>query len=973
MNQMKLPISVLYVEDDPAIRLLVRLILEKNVETVYIAQNGQVGLDLYKQHTPDVVISDVAMPVMDGMKMARLIKTVNPKATIIITTAHDRTDFLLEAIDIGIDQYLVKPVQQTKLLATLERCATNVLLEKQVTHQNELIHKLSSAVEQSSSMTLILNTREEIEYCNQRFCEVTGYTTEDVMGRTITSLLIEDSFIEHVRQNFVAALEGQSLDEEIQNKKKNGTLFWSSMSCSPIRNPDGAVTHVVNTIDDITKRKLAEQELKHTKEQLEAVLNAVPSVISWIGNDLRYQGINQYMADMFGMEASDSIGKVVGFRRDQDDEFPIFVQEFFTSSVESDSREVALHLGPNREQKTYMIVAKKYNNGSEAVFAGIDITERKQLENTMRQVNEELERRVQERTAELMQAKEVAEMANRAKSTFLANMSHELRTPLNGILGLNSLLLSAENLTAKQHEYLVMTKTSADTLLYIINDILDISKIEAEKLELEQLPMNIKSIVAETVAFFKPNAQSKGLQLHCTIDDTIPEFLIGDAVRFNQILTNFLGNAVKFTETGSVLVNAKLVNGSIEVGKEASFKAEIECSVTDTGIGIAPEKADKLFKSFSQIDPSFTRRYGGTGLGLAIAKQLVEMMGGDVYFQSAEGEGSTFVFRVRLPLAVPSSVSINKVGKDHAQSSHTSQPSPDSSPSKRLQILLAEDSTINQMVILETLGSQPKTADWQITIANNGEEAVEAVRTTTFDLVLMDVQMPQMDGLAATTIIRNREKNEQSELSLPKSADSARAKHLPIIGLTAHASQADAAMCREAGMDDVVTKPINFDKFYAAINRAMGQTDWALQHQSFEQYASKQSSAVGNNKQQPFSQPFSAPPEMTMLVRSLNGKIDVVEKLISHFVREYKVELQLIREAINAQDVERIAQLAHKLKSAVGNFGAKKSMELCDILELTAKTAQTDALRLSETTLVVEHLSQEFASLEAYLLSGAWK
>ncbi len=812
----RLPITVLYVEDDPAIRLLVKLILDKTVAKVHVAQNGEEGLKLYQSLRPDVVISDVSMPIMDGMKMAREIKALNPKAIVIITTAHDRTDFLLDAIEIGIDQYLVKPVQQVKLFAALERCTQTVLLERQVSEQNAMIRSI--------------------------------------------------------------------------------------------------------------------------KEQLEAVLNAVPSMISWIGSDLRYRGVNQAMADSFGLTAAECIGKEVGYMNFASEDFPTFVREFFDSPVRYEQRELVMSGQDDYalRPRTFLMIAQKYHDGSEAVFVGVDITERKQLEVRLKSLNEELEQRVAERTTELLQAKELAEAASRAKSTFLANMSHELRTPLNGIIGLTSLMMGAENLTPKQLEYMQMTKISADTLLHIINDILDISKIEAEKLELEWVPINVKRVMQETIQFFLPTAQNKHLQLTWYLDERIPERLMGDAVRLKQILTNFLGNALKFTHKGGVSVD-------VTVREITDDDVVLECSVTDTGIGIAAEKQERLFQSFSQADASFTRRYGGTGLGLAIAKQLAEMMRGGVRFVSEEGRGSTFTFWVRLPLV--EAVLAEQLGA--ATSTNADAPAlPAILSEKPLRILLAEDSQINQMVVVETFNVH----QWHIVVANNGEEAVQAFRKAAqsgnpFDVVLMDVQMPKMDGLAATTIIRSQQSGA----------------HTPIIGLTAHATRHDAEICFEAGMNDVVTKPIDFDRLYDAMARLLLTT---------AETPAQDSDDAGNVV--PVASSTVLPPaDLRRLYQAVNYKMETMERLVTYFVNAYKDDVTLLQTAVERGDAEGLHKAAHKLKSAVGNFGARRIVDLCHELETLGFA--NSAASMATAPHILATLKTELHNLEQYFVSDAWK
>jgi len=382
--------------------------------------------------------------------------------------------------------------------------------------------------------------------------------------------------------------------------------------------------------------------------------------------------------------------------------------------------------------------------------------------------------------AALRQARHAMLEAARAKAEFVANVSHEVRTPMTAILGMTDLALETE-LTAEQREYLTAVRSAADELLALLEDLLDFSALDACRLAVQRVPFSLRESVGDSVRTHEPRAQDRDLALTCEIAPSVPDAVVGDPRRLRQVIEKLVDNAIKFTAQGGVAVRVD--------AEVAADEVLLHCSVADTGIGIPREQQETIFEPFVQGDGSATRRYGGTGLGLAIASDVVQLMGGNIWVESEAGRGSTFHFTVRLaqePLSPPAP---------------DRRPAPLRGGAGGLHVLLAEDNAVNRKVAVRLLEKRGHT----VVAVEDGRQALRALDGERFDIALMDVQMPEMDGFEATAAVRARERVEGG--------------HLPIVALTAYAMKGDRERCLEAGMDAYVAKPVNADELFATLER----------------------------------------------------------------------------------------------------------------------------------------------------------
>ena len=626
-----------------------------------------------------------------------------------------------------------------------------------------------------------------ITFANETFCRLIGKPAEQLIGRTDYDFSPPELAQKYQRDNQRVAATGTAL-HAIEENRLDGLLSFYEVWKLPVYNAAGQVIEIQAVFWDVTEREENRAALARERDLLRTLMDSLPDLIYVKDVNGRYITVNRSLQRLWGNPSLESIvGKTV-FDFVGDDlagtysQVDLDVLRHDRAVVDSEEQ-VVTSTGEQRVySSTKVPLHDQFGNVTGLVGIDRDITRRKRAE------------------VELRQAREAADAANRAKSDFLANMSHEIRTPLNAVIGITDLLLDAAPVD-KDREYLEIIRDSGESLMVVINDILDFSKIEAGRLELESSDFNLPEVVRNATRALVLRARNKELGLTCELDHHLPEWVKGDSTRLRQVLTNLIGNAIKFTSRGNVVVSVRFL-------ADCDDGAQLQFRVLDTGIGIPADKLCHIFQAFAQADASTTRRFGGTGLGLAICTRLVHAMGGQLQVRSSVGQGSEFYFSLKLarassPIAETDTVSIPSdhvaaVTCDGPSASAAAALGPDASP-RPLKILLAEDSLMNQVLAIGILQREGHV----VTVANNGQEALEVFQAQPFDLILMDVQMPELDGLQATAAIRDIEATT--------------GRHIPILAMTAHALTGDRERCLASGMDGYLSKPIRLRELIGAV------------------------------------------------------------------------------------------------------------------------------------------------------------
>ncbi|MDD5333126.1 MAG: PAS domain S-box protein [Rhodoferax sp.] len=763
--------------------------------------------------------------------------------------------------------------------------ALPLLVSGRMQHQMEILER---AVNSSNDAIFVHDHTLRFIYVNETACRSLGYGREELL--TMYPPDIDPGVTHQIAEEMKQAMLNKRAVHkfETRHRSKDGRVFPVELSGSMFEY-EGDIFGV-SIVRDITERNATEAQLR----KLSLAVEQSPESIVITDVDARIEYVNEAFVQNTGYCREETIGQNSRFLHSGKTP-PETYASLWDALTHQKPWQGEFH-NRRKDGSEYIELASvmpiRQPDGVISHYLAVkeDITEKKRLGQELNRHQHHLEELVVSRTTQLAEARERADTANLAKSAFLANMSHEIRTPMNAIIGLTHLLRRSDP-TPTQVERLAQIDSAANHLLSVINDILDLSKIDSGRLELEQSDFHLASVLDHVHSLVADHAKAKGLAI--TVDpDAVPVWLRGDPTRLRQALLNYASNAIKFTEAGSVALRACLVQ---DTGDEIHVRFEVQ----DTGIGIQAEQLGKLFQAFEQADVSTTRRYGGTGLGLAITRRLALLMGGDAGVASEPGRGSTFWFTARLGRGHGVMPSIPDAGCGNAEADLRQHHA-------GARLLLAEDNAVNREVALELLHGVGMAVDW----AGNGREALDQARVAAYDLILMDMQMPEMDGVTATRAIR----------ALPGCATT------PVVAMTANAFDEDRRKCEAAGMNDFIAKPVDPKALFAILLK------WLPPAQPPTRPAMTQTSADSHPLSLDRLAGVAGLDYQLGLQRSL-GNSRIYANVLAVFCESHAPDATRLAASLAAHDLLAIGQLAHALKGSAGMVGAMRVSKIADAIQ----------------------------------------
>jgi len=835
------------------------------------ALTGEEAIDRIPLLKPDLVLMDINLKGgMSGVQAVEQLKEIID-VPIVYLTAYSDEKTLDRAKRTEPYGYILKPYEERELHSTIEMALYKHKMEKQIRHNEKWYRTI---LENIGEGVLVTTLAGKVTFANPVSLAITGYEDHEVANASLNQffrLEAKNDLIKHISplELFNSSVNGKASMADIFLVHKTGKKIPIDYLITPIKNEEDATVGIIIVFRDLTDQLKSEEALRATEYRYTTIFETARDVIYTLNNEGKFMTLNKAFVELTGFVSEEMLGKHFNIYIHPDDartagrHFKTLKEGGYPPVHEL---RVMTKTGAYRYAEITSVPLKEHGEVVTIIGIARDVTVRKEAE------------------LELIRAKNFAEQSKKYQEQFLANISHEIRTPMNAILGMSQLLLQSK-MDTNQTEFINAIRLSAENLLVIINDILDLSKIQAGKMTFEEVPFNLIELINGLNNTIQFKVDEKKLSYSAIIDKSVHPNLIGDQIRINQVLLNLLGNAVKFTESGSVKLEIRQLNKNRD-------NIEIAFIVSDTGIGIPKDKFELIFDTFKQANTDTARKYGGTGLGLTISKQLVELMGGSITVDSEVGVGSRFTVILRF----------NKSAKSSKQ--YPSEvASEDPKGFNGLRVLVAEDNNFNKLLIKNILYG------WgcEVDMADNGIIALEKLKNHDYDIVLMDIQMPEMDGYEATMNIRQH-------FEEPK-------RSIPVIAVTAHATVAEQEKCAKAGMNEFVSKPINTDKLYKKI--------WSLLHND--------GSGVGIVQEENLLEINQSLTDLSYLQEISGGSVELMKEMIEIFINETPIMLETLEKSVKEKDWKTFREIAHKIKPSITYAGITSAEALIEKIHADAR------------------------------------